>query len=204
MRPCRATDLLSHRRLVRMASMDHLARLRGRLRGLPLLPPPSPWESVATHAVGGLTEVGFAAGTDLLLVVSHSGRGVFDGRTGERLARDPGEPSAEWYDPVRLSAEGVGPLAGVTVRLAGLHGGGLPVVTADGWSVQVAYPDWPDGMAVLEPPGRSVFVDHLAGGCVRFADLDVPWACGFSETGQSLVVAESHTLRIFTREGAGG
>jgi hypothetical protein len=181
--------------------MDHLARLRDRLRGLPLLPPPGPWKWVGTHPVGGLTEVGFAAGADLLLVVSHSGRGVFDGRTGERLARDPGEPDGGWYDPVRLTAIGVGPLAGASVRLAGLHGGGLPVVTPDGWSVQLAYPDWPDGMAVLEPPGKSVLVDHLAGGCVRLADLDVPRACGFSETGQSLVVAESHTLRIFTREG---
>jgi hypothetical protein len=48
---------------------------------------PSPWRKVTYLAVGGLTEVGFAAGS-LLLVVSHQGRGVVDLASGNVLARD--------------------------------------------------------------------------------------------------------------------
>jgi hypothetical protein len=184
--------------------MDHLATLRARLRALPLGPPPASWRQVGVYAVGGLTEVGYADDTDLLLVVSGNGRGVFDARTGVRVAREPEGEDDGWYDPVRLTAAGVGPLVGVKVRLAGLHGGGLPVTTADGWSVQLAFPDWPAGMVVLEPPGAAVLVNHLSAGCVRIADLDVYMACGFSPTGRTLAVAEGHTLQLFSRAEGGG
>ena len=143
--------------------------------------------------------MGFADGTDLLLVISWNGRGVFDCQTGTRIARDYHEMDESWYNPVQLSALGIGPLAGVTIRLAGLHGGGLPVVTADGWSVEVAYPDWPDGVVILEPPGTSVYIEDRAIGCVKVADIESARGYGFSGTGRTLVVSESHTLQIFTR-----
>jgi hypothetical protein len=44
---------------------------------------PPQWRKVAYLAVGGLTEVGFAAGS-LLLVVSHQGRGVVDLASGRQ------------------------------------------------------------------------------------------------------------------------
>jgi len=59
---------------------------------------PSQWRKVAYLAVGGLTEVGFAAGS-LLLVVSHQGRGVVDLASGDLLARDRQETGA-WFDAV--------------------------------------------------------------------------------------------------------
>jgi hypothetical protein len=156
--------------------MDYRARLLQRLRGLPLQAPPLPWRRLCVHAVGGLTEVGFASGTDLLLVVSSTGRGVFDCATGERVARDYGGIEHDWYDPVRLTARGIGPLEGQVVRIGGLLGGGLPLTTADGWGITMVFPDWPDGFAVLEPPGSSVFVEHRAGPCCRLLDVDEPRA----------------------------
>jgi hypothetical protein len=98
--------------------------------------PPAPWRPRGAHAVGGLTDVGFGRGTDLLLVVSHDGRGVFDCLTGARVARDPSMPEPDeddWQDTHELEAEGIGPLAGQTVRTSGLAGGGLPEGTPDGW-----------------------------------------------------------------------
>ncbi len=180
--------------------MDYLDRLRQRLRNMPLLPPPPPWRKVADITVGGLTEVGFGDGTDLLLVVTHSGRGVFDGLTGERLARDYDDPDPEWYDPDRLTARGVGPLAGALVRLAGLHGGGLPRVTPDGWKVELAYPDWPRGMVVMEPLGRSVYDERRAADCRKVADIDLPRGYGFSPTGRVLVVAQGHGFLLLARD----
>jgi hypothetical protein len=47
-----------------------------------------PWKKIANHAVGGLFQIGYAEDSDLLLVLSHNGRGIFDCLTGERIARD--------------------------------------------------------------------------------------------------------------------
>src|SRR5450631_1343055 len=112
--------------------MDHLEPIRLRVRSAPVVNPPPPWKRLAVHAVGGLTEVGFAEDSDCLLVVSSQGRGVIDCRTGERVARDRGEPDGSWYDERRLRAQGIGPLDGQVVRLAGLHGGGLLTCGRDG------------------------------------------------------------------------
>src|SRR6478609_9554462 len=60
---------------------------------------PSPGKKVTYLAVGGLTEVGFAVGS-LLLVVSHQGRGVVDLASGNVLARDRQETGA-WFNAAR-------------------------------------------------------------------------------------------------------
>lgn len=70
----------------------------------------STWRKVAYLAVGGLTEVGFAGGS-MLLVVSHQGRGVVDLASGELLARDRQESGA-WFDAASRTALGTGPLDG--------------------------------------------------------------------------------------------
>jgi hypothetical protein len=59
---------------------------------------PPTWRKVTHLAVGGLTEVGFAARR--LLVVSHQGRAVVDLASGDLLARDPHEVGA-WLDTAR-------------------------------------------------------------------------------------------------------
>lgn len=88
---------------------------------------PSPWRKVAYLAVGGLTEVGFAAGF-LLLVVSHQGRGVVDLASGELLARDRHETGA-WFDAARRAALGIGPLDGTWIGVCGLAGRFAPSVS---------------------------------------------------------------------------
>lgn len=66
--------------------MAHPAELNERLRRLRIEPAPPPWVRTE-HTVGGLTEVGYAPASDLLLVVSSGGRGLFDGLSGQRLSR---------------------------------------------------------------------------------------------------------------------
>lgn len=65
---------------------------------------------VAQLHVGGLVAVGVDSSDRYLLTVSHSGRGVFDTSTWQRVARD----SALAY-PVDGQAIGIGPLAGQTI-----------------------------------------------------------------------------------------
>jgi uncharacterized protein (TIGR02996 family) len=98
-----------------------------------LQPLPLPWKETGRYAVGGLTEVGFDDQLELLLVVSHQGRGVFECTSGKRVARDRGNDMEGWYDEFELVALGVGPLAGKLITLTGLSGGALPTTTTDGW-----------------------------------------------------------------------
>jgi hypothetical protein len=181
---------------------DYVARYIERIRGLRTREPPLPWKRFSVQAVGGLTEVGFGENTELLLVVSHNGRGVFDCRNGQKIARDYDPPDRLWYQPIQLRATGIGPLAGVKIRLAGLHGGGLPICTEDGWSLELVSPDWPDSGLILQPPGTSIYMDDRSGSCVKVADVDVLRVYGFSDTGRTFIIASSHTLEIFGRGAA--
>jgi hypothetical protein len=83
------------------------------------------WESVRYVAVGGLTEVSFSLVADLLLVVSHQGRGVVDVPTGAVVARDADE-RGDWFDPARPAALGIGPVAGEWIEVCGIADGHLP------------------------------------------------------------------------------
>jgi hypothetical protein len=175
--------------------MNHLEPVRKRIREAPIGPPLSPWTQLAAHAIGGLTEVGFADDTDFLLVVSSQGRGVFDCGTGERVARDRTEPDDVWYDERRLRALGIGPLEGKVVRLAGLQGGGLPRGGRDDWWVEAITLDWPDVSLLLGGPWGWIY-----DGATPFVKLAVERevrAFGFSDTGETFVLATSSDLRIF-------
>ena len=68
--------------------MKHLDPLRNKIRALHKVPPPNPWRTVGTVAVGGLRSVGFDRQSDLLLVVSIQGRGIIDCLSGAKVARD--------------------------------------------------------------------------------------------------------------------
>jgi hypothetical protein len=174
---------------------NHLEPLRRRIRTAPISDPPVPWKQLAVHAVGGLTEVGFGDDSDFLLIVSSQGRGVVDCRTGERVARDRTEPDDFWYDERRLLAKGIGPLEGKTIRLAGLHGGGLLNGGQQGWSVEALALDWPEISLLLVEPWQSIYQDST-----RFTKLAVERevrAFGFSTTGASLVMATSRDVTVY-------
>ena len=118
--------------------------------------PPVPWKPVPVQHVGGVVAVGFDQSSDFLLVVSHSGRGLFDTRSGERIAREVRVTGYEGYDHTTLTARGIGKLKDETVRIAGLHGGGLPEFTDDGWHAERLILDWPWETLLLTPPGSSI------------------------------------------------
>ncbi|WP_455810773.1 hypothetical protein [Pseudomonas graminis] len=88
---------------------------------------PPEWHPCVEISVGGLTEIGFShKHNHLLLVISSSERGVFNCITGEKVVRDF-EEYGDWYDPINLTCNGIGPLAGEKISIAGLCGGGLPM-----------------------------------------------------------------------------
>ncbi len=177
---------------------EYQKRLRERLQRMQLVAPPLPWKHVATHAAGGLTEIGYAPDSDLLLVISSNGRGVYDCRTGERVARDR-EEIWEDLDETRLVSRGIGPLSDLRIRLAGLHGGGLPTTTEDGWNLDIIALDWPQHSMFLTLPYKSLFQDDGHSYKITQDGVAEFRAAGFSETGRSFVFATGSDLEIYAR-----
>jgi hypothetical protein len=96
---------------------------------------------------------------------------------------------------LRDCAQGIGPLEGQTIRLAGLHGGGLLRCGQQGWTVEELPLDWPDVSLLLVEPWQSIYVDSA-----HFTKLAVERevrAFGFSETGRSLVLATGSDVAVY-------
>jgi hypothetical protein len=179
--------------------MSHTTELNDRLRRIKIEPVLPPWQRTV-HAVGGLTEVGYVPATDLLLTVTSTGRGLFDCISRQRVARDRTPPDeGGWYDETGLLAQGIGSAELHLIRLAGLHGGGLPRVARDGWSLELVAPDWPLQRIIVQPPGRGVLIEQFADGCAGIEEDYEIRAFGFSDSGRSFVVAVSHSLMIYSR-----
>lgn len=92
--------------------------------------------------IGGVVAVGFDSTGEYLLVISHSGRGVFSTRTWERVARD-----AELAYPERGIGIGIGPIRGQAI----------PVTEMDYQSGHMRALS-PDGRIVLECESDGIAV----------------------------------------------
>ncbi len=172
------------------------------LRSLQLGSPPAPWRRVASLAIGGFEALGFSEDSVYFLVVSSSGRGVFESETGKCIAREPSNSTGAWYDLEALTVEGIGPLSGKFVSVAGIHGGGLPLVSLDGWVVDLLSPDWPNSFVTLSPPDSTPWTQEQIRGVTKVAPIggDDDIKCfGFSDSRRHLIVATSHTVDLFSR-----
>ena len=102
--------------------------------------------------IGGVVAVGFDPSGDFLLVVTHSGRGVFSTRTWERVAR-----STELAYPAGGVAVGIGPIDGLAVAVTEMdyESGHMRAVSPDGRVVRECESS---GVAVSAPdaePGAA-------------------------------------------------
>lgn len=177
---------------------SYLDPLRQTIGQLPISPPPPPWEIAAQFAVGSLLEVGFDRDSELLLVTSSSGRSVIDCLTGQKIARDYTEDvESNQY----LEAEGIGPLTGKTIPMAGINGGSLPVGAFDGWVIENVPLNWPCHHLLLVEPGSWLYGARYKQACA-FHKLAIEIglrAFGFSYTGQTLIIATSNSLIVYRR-----
>jgi hypothetical protein len=142
------------------------------------------WEPVTVAAVGGLTDVGFSSDGAFLLVLGHHGRGLFDCHSGERVARE-GQDDWAFLDDGGY-AEGIGPLKGRRLGVAGLMSAGRLPTQAGAWNaVRVA-----DGVVLHGLHGRQ----HLV-------ETEEVRAFGFDPTGRTFVLATPSTLSLFRLRG---
>ena len=178
---------------------DHLRDRFTLLDGLNPSPPPPPWREAGTRAVGRLEAVGFGDDSDLLLVVSSSGRGVIDCASGELIARDDADFD---FNVATLVCDGIGPLSGQSIRLSGLYGGGLPNQAEDGWGLERHPLSWPIDEVFLTPPGETMLWTKI-GVAPSLTKLPTSVtelrAFGFSPTGRSFVLAYSSDVATYVR-----
>lgn len=179
-------------------SRAHLDPVRKQLRDTPMTPPPAPWRLVGRFAVGGLSCVGFPRDHEWIVVGSAAGVGIFDCVSGEKIARDD---SVDGYANEYLEITGIGPIDRIPILTAGVGGGGLPLFTRDGWTMEVISLEWPENQVFLMEPGGDLF-GSLHGRperMHRIATSDTLRAAGFSYSGMTCVVAESSDLTLYSR-----
>lgn len=155
--------------------------------------PPSPWKHVKTWPISGLVQMGYSENSDLLLVLSAQGAGVFDCLTGEKIARDYADIYTT-FNSINLIASGIGPLAGVSIRTSGLFGGELKRSTEDNWQIEIiGSPNNPIVGLLNHQLGIKTAVPITSSGITELR------AYGFSDTGRSCIVGWSSDLDIFMR-----
>lgn len=177
---------------------ENRKRLRKILERAKIQNCPDGWE-YQKFAVGGLTEVGFSEqNEDLLLVISSNGRGLFDCPRLEKVDRDRSDDFEIDYS--NLTCQGIGELENEKIRIAGLHGGGLPVTNSQGDSLEIMALDWPKTDIIFQPKWSSIYMEKDSVKCFRIYSPDTLKVYGFSQNGKYFVIGTSSDLLIFKRQ----
>lgn len=95
--------------------------------------------------VGGVIAMGFDPSGEYLLVISHSGRGVFSTKTWERIARD-----TELDYPVRGRGEGIGPIDGTYIE-----------ITEKNYDTDELHVATPDGLLRLDYDSGTITISMI-------------------------------------------
>ncbi|MCU0443883.1 MAG: hypothetical protein MUE85_03125 [Microscillaceae bacterium] len=152
------------------------------------------WQKIANFGVGGLREIGFYQNTNLLLVLSSNGRGLFDCLSGEKIARDYEDYYSEKWDYETGLVEGIGILAGKQVVCGGF--------------------EYPDILDKKTTGGDQVLIKELGNNThiliqnnhsttyLLTNPYDTERAFGFSRTGETFVFATSADLVICVQKPA--
>ena len=161
------------------------------------------WIHKNTFTIGGLENIGYSPGQDFLLVLSSQGQGIFDCRTGEKIARlTTGSDWWKKFNEKTNSIFGFDFLSHVEIPTFCLIGqDNLSKKTHDGWMLNVSDPE-PDDKPFEKYLVRKIYLTSPNGKEHIFITKDGPCelrAFGFSDTGESFVVALSCDLTIFCR-----
>lgn len=158
---------------------------------------PIGWSHITSIGVGGLISIGFSKiETNLLLVVSSSGRSLIDCKTGEKIERDYEE--YEGLDEWNLTCQGIGKLQNEIIIISGPNGGGLPQSNSAGESLEVVSPNWPEQDLVLCREYKCSLVDGHQSYC-NIIYTEHLRGFGFSWCGNYIVAACGSDFDIWQR-----
>lgn len=86
------------------------------------------------------------------------------------------------------------------IRVAGLHGGGLPLCNSDGDSLETMALDWPRVDILFQSAWASIYSKKDSNKCCKIYASDRLRVYGFSLTGNNFIVGTSSDLLIFKRK----
>lgn len=161
------------------------------------------WEKKVEWAIGGLLEIGFKSNSDLLMVLSSQGRGIFDCLTAERIGRDYIDYYNEKWDCGTGIVEGFGVLDNEEIICGGFE---VPDIlkkeTIDNWKVIAEIetrPDWQNKKLKAEVMylKNLVLNEKQEVGVFHYG---INRGYGFSETGDSFVIATSSEISVWNRK----
>lgn len=153
------------------------------------------WKKVASEIIGNIISIGFSKNEKYLLVLSWSGRGVFECSSGEKIARDHSEPYTyedgkedDWNDDLSMTVKGIGPIDNEDIHIVGMIGGGLHAQTEDGWHIKLETINWPDKEVILSGTGDPRYLENSNFTRLETIEME-PRAIGFSPSGDYLLIA---------------
>lgn len=161
------------------------------------------WQKRNIWAIGGLREIGFKSNSDLLIVLSSQGRGIFDCEKDEKVERDNFDYYMEKWDSDLGIVEGFGILENEKIKCGGFEAPDvIKKETNDNWTVEIRSeirPNWQkkklkaDVMYLRNrTTNEKIEIDVFHYGINR--------GYGFSDTGNSFVVGTSSEITIWNRE----
>ena len=166
----------------------HRSELNALLNEIPFVDSPNGWTCKGAFSVGGFEYLGFAESSDILCVISSSGRGLIDLSQNKKIARND---SNDFYlDETFLTTKGFDVLEGETINLAGKYGGStLPVSNKAQERLVRVSPMYPCEDIIFQPPNENLFAKGRNKNCVRVY-RGFLYCFGFSFSGKYFVIAD--------------
>lgn len=160
------------------------------------------WKHKNTFTIGGLQNVGYAAQSDIVMVLSSQGQGIFNCRNGEKIARLHNDMNWVGFDDVTNTVAGFDCLQDQVINTSGLYGGDcLSKISNDGWELTAeprhaakgGISDYPSTHIILTQSTTMAKMKVAEDGACELR------AFGFSDTYMSFIVATSCELIIYSR-----
>ncbi|WP_285399624.1 hypothetical protein [Lysinibacillus sp. fls2-241-R2A-57] len=166
-------------------------------QSMELTKPPNPWEHETIIPASGV----FACGWDQeekVVLISGSGYSITEPITGTRLHRD--YDANMTYDSISEDNLFFNiPCTKEKIMIFGFEAGDGIHVTNDGWQLEVIYPWWPRATVIIENAFKANH-QYLEGAtAIDLGRLDAPIKCGFSPSGNHLMIMGSGGAIIYSR-----
>lgn len=160
------------------------------------------WIRKNVWAIGGLREIGFLENSDILMVLSSQGRGIFNCLNAERIERDRTDFYSEEWNPDNGIVNGIGAYENEIFFCGGFeHPDLLSKGTADGFTtaiktkrIKFLFPEEANAGTLF-----ILFPDKKRKTEIAQTDYGFDRAFGFSPTGKSFVFSTSSEIEFWVR-----
>ncbi len=158
------------------------------------------WTKKEIFAIGGLREIGFKPKSDLLMVLSSQGRGIFDCEKAEKIDRDYFDYYMEEWDSENGKVEGFGVLDSETIICGGFEfQDPLSKKTFDDWTIEIREENRSNWKGEIQKSEVLFLVNGKEKIEIETFHYGIDRAYGFSDTGNSFVYGTPSDLHIWTK-----